>query len=240
MVVRIAVCDDERVFAEGLRNKLKVLFASFLPEETIEIILFGDGQSLLDDVRSSLYEVIFLDIEMPGLNGLEIAEQLKDSDENYIIVFTTNRDDLVFEALDSHPAGFLRKSHIDRDLPDMISYILKNKSSNEIKLTVKHKGGYAKIFMSDIVYLENMGNTMTYITTKGKLETRESVYKKESELTSYGFVRIHASFLVNMDHVYQVNKSSLVMDNGDSIPISRNRYKAIKDRFIKERVFEDG
>ena len=239
MVVRIAVCDDERVFAESLKNKLKVLFTSFLPEETIEIILFGDGQSLLDDVRSSLYEVIFLDIEMPGLNGIEIAEQLKDSEENYIIVFTTNRDDLVFEALDSHPAGFLRKSHLDRDLPDMVSYILKNKSTNEINLTVKHKGGYAKIYMSDIVYLENMGNTMTYVTTKGKLETRESVYKKESELTSYGFIRIHASFLVNMDHVYQVNKSSLVMDNGDSIPISRNRYKAIKDRFIKERVFED-
>lgn len=238
--MRIAVCDDERVFAESLKISLYELFTKSLPEERVEINLFCDGQTLLDEVRSSIYEVIFLDIEMPGLSGVDVAKELKDADENYLVIFTTNRDDLVFEALSSHPLGFLRKSHLEKELPAMVEYIIKNKATGDVKMTIKHKGGFAKIFVSDILYLENMGNIMTYVTTKGRLETRESIYRKELELTSYGFIRIHASFLVNMEHIYQVNKGSVLLDNGTVVPISRQKYKTIKERFIKERIFEDG
>ena len=80
---------------------------------------------------------------------------------------------------------------------------------------------------------------MFFVTKDRKYETRDSLYKKEQELEQFGFIRSHGSFIVNINHVYQIKTKDIVLDNGFTVPLSRSKQKILKEKFLKDMVLSN-
>lgn len=237
-MLKISVCDDEKMFAQSFKTKLHTGFRKVLKQEVI-VDTFDDAHALLYSMNSTAYDVVFLDIEMPGINGLEAAAYIKKSNPRAHIVFTTNRDDLVFDALRIKPLGFLRKSHLAQELDSMIDYITETVNFSNAKVSIKCKEGVVSLNLGDVYFLENAGNSVFFVTKDRKYETRDSLYKKEQELEQFGFIRSHGSFIVNINHVYQIKTKDIVLDNGFTVPLSRSKQKILKEKFLKDMVLSN-
>ena len=237
-MIKIAVCDDENMFALSFKTKLRDGFRKVLKQEII-VDTFDDANALLYKMKNTAYDVVFLDIEMPGVNGLEAAGWIKKNSARAFIVFTTNRDDLVFDALRIKPLGFLRKSHLAQELDGMIDYITETVNFSDAKVSIKCKEGVVNLNLADVFYLENAGNSVFFVTKDRKYEPRDSLYKKEQELEQFGFIRSHGSFIINLNHIYKVKTKEIVLDNGSTVPLSRSRHRILKERFLKEMVINN-
>lgn len=134
--MKIALCDDEKPFLLWFKKKLEKHVPAVQADEFI-IDLYSDGRSLLKAQAKQKYNVIFLDIHMPGIDGMAVARQLWQQSGEPIIIFTSEKEELVFQALRVHPFEFLKKSEIDRELPRLLRDILCELRRNGEMLTLK-------------------------------------------------------------------------------------------------------
>ena len=111
MLVKFAVCDDERDMADLITVKLR----EYYPGEC-EIKCYVDGASLLTDSRSESFDAFFLDIGMPGLNGMELAGKIRDKNQNVKIIFVTNKDELAYKGYVYNAFRYVRKSNLEQEL----------------------------------------------------------------------------------------------------------------------------
>lgn len=114
----IFICDDEKRELGILREKLEICLQK--QKKEYEIQEFSDGNRLLEELKHQIPQIIFLDIEMPDISGMELAEQIFSSHINTNIIFVTNRDELVFQAIHYQPFRFIRKDELDNELEEAI------------------------------------------------------------------------------------------------------------------------
>ena len=112
-MVKFAVCDDEPEVLNHISDKLR----EYYPEKC-EIKKYGDGESLLADCRKQLFDALFLDIDMPGLDGMELAKRIREHNECIKIIFVTNKDNLVYSSLKYVPFRFIRKTHFEEEFSE--------------------------------------------------------------------------------------------------------------------------
>lgn len=230
--MKIALCDDEKSFLAWFKNKLKQqLPAVQAGDSTID--LYNEGRSLLKAQARKKYDVLFLDIHMPGTDGMKIARQLWRQSGEPLIIFTSEKEELVFQALRVHPFEFLKKSEIDRELPRLLCDILRELRKNREVLSLKCREGMVKIPVHEIYYLENRRNDVVVYTREKEYTVRDSLAAKEKELAPFGFLRTHSGFIVNSYHVFMAEKMFVLLDDGRRVPVSRNRYKAVKEIILK-------
>lgn len=226
--MRISIVDDDACFAKSFSEIIRKKWNS--APELLDI--FPSAQSFLTKHKN--YDVIFLDIEMPGLTGIEMARNYHEQDT--IIIFVTNREDLVFEAYNTTNAtGFIRKSHLEEDLKSVIDRITNNHQQEQF-VTIKNENTIKKLRYSDIIYVEKVAQNAVFHTESDSYTIRKSLTEAEQELMPYGFVRSHAGYLINLTYVEFITSSNAVLKSGASIPISRNKLKLVKDVFLERNV----
>lgn len=226
--MRIAIVDDNRNFAEEFSHIIKSKWHS----TPAKLDIFPDAESFLASTVS--YDVVFLDIEMPRLSGMKLAQDF--ITDSSIIIFVTHRDDLVFKAYNTTNAlGFIRKSHLEEDLNIIIERITRNHQNN-LCFTIKSGNSVAMLRYSDIIYIEKIAKDIVLHTQAKTFTTRRSLSEAEQELTPYGFVRTHAGFLVNLTYVELINPNHAILKNGKTVPISRQKLKLVKDKFLERNV----
>lgn len=230
--MKIALCDDEKPFLLWFKKKLEKHVPAVQADEFI-IDLYSDGRSLLKAQAKQKYNVIFLDIHMPGIDGMAVARQLWQQSGEPIIIFTSEKEELVFQALRVHPFEFLKKSEIDRELPRLLRDILCELRRNGEMLTLKCRQGMVSIPVQDVYYLESRRNDIAVYTKEKEYIIRDSLSAKEKELTPFGFIRTHSGFLVNCFHIFMADKMLVILDDGRRVPVSRNRYKTVKKKLLK-------
>ena len=226
--MRVAIVDDEILFEKKLSDIIKERWIDLL--ESLTIFL-----SAGNFIKSSEeFDILFLDIEMPGISGIEIAKNY--SNTNLQIVFVTNRDDLVFEAYNTTKAiGFVRKSDLINDLSVILNRINSDKTQAHC-LSVKVGDAIVKVKYSSIIYIEKVLHNIIIYTPISKYTKRIPISEIEPELTTYGFVRVHSGYIINLEHVVLINPTGAVMSNGTTIPISRSNLKYAKDKFLERSV----
>ena len=177
--------------------------------------------------------MIFLDIQMPEIDGMAIARQLWRQSGESIVIFTTVKEELVFQALRVHPFEFLKKSDIENELPRLLRDILRELHRSGELLTLKCRKGMVSIPVQDVYYLESRRNDIAVYTKEKEYIIRDSLSVKEKELAPYGFIRTHSGFLVNSFHIFMADKMFVILDDGRRVPVSRNRYKIVKEKLLK-------
>ncbi len=227
----IAVCDDEEFALSQISGAVKKEFEK--SGMNVDITVFNEPKLLLELNRTSSFDVIFLDIDMPKLDGIETARIIKKQNPKSLIIFVTGKDELVYKSFEAHPFGFIRKTKLKEEISKVVGDIIKELSRNDYMLNFKIEGIYYKLIIDEIVYIESKGNYIIINTTDGlTYKYKDSINKKEIELSEQGFVRTHEKYLVNLKYIFKINKSSVTVIQNYDIPISRSRMNALKEGFL--------
>lgn len=227
-MINVAIIEDEISAQKNLKDNLD----KFSKENDFEfnICFFDNGYAFLGAYNNQ-FDIIFLDIEMPGIDGMDVAKSIRKKDEKVALVFVTNLSQMAAEgyqvdALDFiikpiKPASFNLKMKriVSRSLSQVNTSILINDSNKEtIVLNLK-----------DIYYVETSGHYVIYHTTKGKIEEYGTLKQVEEKINhKKSFARCNRSYLVNLQYVEKIEKEFCII-NGDRLIISRPTYK----EFIK-------
>ena len=192
----------------------------------VKITAYGSGSQLLLNFQKRKFDIIFLDVSMPELDGFETAERIRSIDENVVIVFCTS-----FYTISNAGKGF------EVDAEDFLSKPLLYKKKllcAEEKLFLKCQDGLITLQLSDIIYIQVRNKLLILHTNKGEIQSSQRMRELEKRLSRKLFFRCHNSYIVNFDYVEGLkNDSVLVKDKNQQlkeIPVSK--YK--KEEFMKE------
>lgn len=222
--MRIAVCDDEELF----RIEFKSVLDKVLINAEYDIDTFSGGSSLYEAFIKEPFDLVFLDIEMPGIDGITLAKRLRAVSENVNIVFLTSHIEYALEGYEVNALRYLVKPVDINKLGEVLKYI-QDKKNNSRQIMIKQEGEDIVIDLSDVIYIESMDKNVRIVTSKKEYITRYNISDYEEELKNNGFFRIHRSYLISLSKVKKIVKNDVVMDGDSSLPVSRSNVKALKE-----------
>lgn len=231
-MIRIAIVDDEKI----ILNQLSRLIRNTIDEEVI-IDDFESSTEFFQKIENLIFDIVFLDIDMPEISGFEIAETLRCVKPNITIVFVSNLEHLAFRSFHFKPFGFIRKSDLQEDINFVIDEYKKELSKIREIYFFKTTDAEETVPVSEIIYFESMGHDICVQTINNKYKLKREREKELSMKTlleqfeKKGFIRIHKSFLVNFRHIYKVNKNSVELKKGKTIDINPHKVKEIREKF---------
>lgn len=230
--MRFAIIDDDINFAELLRNKITSLCSKNNYE--VNIKCFSKAEPVLEEDHFIKYDIIFLDIEMPDINGIDVAEKINrlrgDSAVPYII-FVTSKDNLVFEALNKLPYSFVRKSQLE-DIKICVNSLCKRLALSPT-YSIKDGRGIRTIEIKNIIRIEKQRNYSIFHTKSGIYTERSGIDEKHKDLAQYHFLRPHIGSLVNVEHIAEYKRDAVIMSDNSIITVSRTYKKSFKEELHK-------
>lgn len=229
----VAVCDDEPFAATSVANACEHALARQGAQAQIEV--FNDAASLARRVEEAGFDLVLLDIEMPGLDGIQLARALRESAPKTEIVFVSNNESRVFESLPLRPLAFVRKSVFNDDMLAAMQAFVRAwrtaKTDRVITLKMAHAMGTFSV--DEIRYIEARGRDKIVNLTNGRSEIVLVTLDELGErLGSFGFYRVHKGFLVNFAHVRQISSKGLAVGD-ELIPISRGKVDEVKRAYME-------
>lgn len=233
--VTAIVCDDDKTARGIIANAIQSEFFSLGVEA--EITLCTSGTELLARLTTADYNLLFLDIDMPGASGIQLGQKLREENNTIDIIFVSNREDRVFDSLKVEPIGFIRKSHLIEDIPDVLHRYWKHhkKSLDSKMLVAETKERIISVPLKDVIYFEGARNCQMLYMKDGKepCQIRRNLKELEDELATDGFIRVHKGFLVNYNYIRLIEQDNVLLTDGRRIPLSRRKHQEVKSRFLQ-------
>ena len=205
--MRIAICDDEVSMVQILEEKIKKL----LPDAVIDKYLSGD--ELI--ASGSKPDILFLDIQMPGMDGMETAKVLRQDNENMILIFVTAAEEYVFQAFDVGAFHYLVKPFSDEKFKEVVTKAVHNiKRSSRLEkdekyIMVQTAGSHIKIFLRDIVYAEVYNRKVIIHTRSTDIEYYGKL-QELSDMAGTDFFRTHRAYLVHFKYVEKYDATNAI------------------------------
>lgn len=221
--MRIAICDDEIEFVQKIKSSLEKIV-----EENDIIKCFENGVNLLNADKENFFDIVYLDIEMPGIDGMETAEKLQQINRGTLVIFVSSYSCYISKAFKINAFQFLIKDYSDEN--EIISEYKRAKERYCLEhylYSIRKKDTIEKFEINKIVYIESNRRHLYVVTIDGcKHEFRGKISEEEKKLKLFNFIRIHESILVNMAYIRRIDPTSLTLkyQSNEHIPISR-RYK---------------
>ena len=226
--MKIAVCDDNPKHINAIENSLFEIGKA--ENIKVECDAYQSGEELTRVYQSSTaaYDVIFLDMEMDGLNGIDTANLIRERDEYVIIVFVTSHTEYMKDSFKCSPFRFLVKPvHID-ELKEVFSDILKKLSKKKKVLSFTENKALIRIYCEDIIYCESLDHWVYIHTTHGTHKICKSLSDLYGSLDDTLLFRVHSSFIVNFHYVKAIRNNFIELYHSDKdIPISRSYKKSV-------------
>ncbi len=220
--MRIAICDDQKVYREDILEHCM----SILPEEGIVYKVYSSGEELL--ASSEMFDFLFLDIEMTGIDGIQVKDVLEQQGTKGKIIFLTNHEERMIEAFGTNVIGFLRKPVQDADLLPLIQKMKQFMERKRVEW--EEDGKLHTVYAVEIQYIEVEDKyTYVFVGTK-RYQVRRSLREWEDMLPDSDFCMANRSCLVNLRLLDRV-KSEIVLEDGKIILISRKYKKEIEEKY---------
>lgn len=234
--MKIAICDDEIYFA----GKLREILMQYLEERHIdfEIELFSSGREFVElGVEMLQYQIIFLDINMKQMDGIETAKNVRAYTEESFVVFVTAYIDYSLEGYQVGASRYILKNNLNfrEQIYECMDAITKKMKCFLTRKIFRFQEGEKKIRIENILYIESKLHKLKFNILEHGLATYTmygTLNELENELEEYPFLRIHQSFLVNLKYIKCVTGYKVVLSNGQELTVPRARYKTVKDTFI--------
>jgi len=230
-MLHIAVCDDDmravrahKLIAEDCLRQCK---------SAGEITVYTNSGNLLYDITEDkfFFDLILLDIEMPGNSGMELAEKIKPFLPNVKIIFITSHIEYAIDAFELAIFRYVPKDDTDKRLPAAILDAVNLLKLEDGKAyTIQTNSRLEKIPYKEIYYIERNGKNASITAAGGISRVRKSLQKVYEELGAEEFIYIDRGCIVNMIHIMQVKDGMAVLKNGVSLPISRSHLQEVKEQ----------
>lgn len=219
----IGVCDDEAYFREDIEKRLETYFKDKTLEPKIDV--FEKGQALLDEAEQSPFDLVFLDIEMPDVSGMTVGKRLREIKPDIFLIFVTSHHQYVRQAFCLDAFQYLEKPLNDVDFKQEMDRMITESILRKQDYVLEYKGVKTKIPISKIVYLESTGWKVIVHTKDEDYKIVGKLGEEEKRLAVYSFIRVHQSYLVNMQYITRFLSDRVFLQGLDEpLPVSR-KYK---------------
>lgn len=225
--LKIAICDDDLLFGNQARNEVKKVLDKHHVEHSTST--FHDGSGLLS---AGYFDIVFLDIEMEGLSGIETAESLRLMEYSSRIVFLTSYKKYVFSAFDVSASHYLLKPLDVQKLEQVLTKITSELTAEkEYCCTVKCGTEIHRIPFSQIKFAEVTGRKISLHTKSEVFTFNGRLEELEQSFPNY-FFRCHKSYLVNLEMMVKYDKEKAILKSGESVPLARRKYAEFCKAFL--------
>ena len=238
ILMKIAACDDDLVFLQELSSCFE--HYNEISNDKIEYKTFSNPLDLMEQLEKGVsYDAIFLDIFMPGINGIECARDIRTYDNLVKIIYLTSSSEYAIESYTVRAYYYLLKPLQKDKLHIVLNQLAEelNATKNDV-IMLKCKTGIVKLSLSRLEYCEVIKRKVTIYTCDGKeYQCSYTMNELEQELKYCGmFIRPHRSFLINMNYINSLTIHDIFMESGAVIPIPKEKYTYIKNTYM-EYVF---
>lgn len=223
VMIKVAVVEDRQDELETLRSH----FARYTAEKEIQFHLtcYGGGEEFLSKYRP-VYDMVLLDIGLPGLNGMEVAARLREMDQSVMLIFVTNMAQFAVRGYEVDAFDFLVKPVGYANFAMKLQRALNRLNTRrQTEIVINTPDGLVRIPSSQVKYIEISGHKIVYQTTHGPLNAYGNLKEIEAALDGKIFVRCNSCYLVNLSFVSAVHGFTAVV-GGDELQISRPKRKA--------------
>lgn len=224
----IAVIDDDIQELKIIEEKITELF--LLNQLNVSIVTFDNP---IDVDKSVNYDVLFLDIDMPFLDGIEFAKTYQSLHSDVIIIFITNHSDMVFNVFTVHPFDFIKKERFYLDIELTVNHVISKLKKEKQLFSFKAKQSAVTIRVDDIMYCEYSNRGVTIFLERSNYRTNMKLSTIASTINSPALYKIRSSFLVNWKYVSSINAGWVFFNNGHRMQISKLKLKGALDSFNK-------
>ncbi len=229
--MKIAICDDESSIRDILKSKIEKYYFSRSIDFSIDC--YAGGEELLTQQIDKI-DVLFLDVDMPGMNGMETAGEIRKINKSMIIIFLTAYSEFVFESFKVDTFRYLLKPLKDAELAEVLQAVQDKLYADDGKyLVFQFQNESYNIKYSDILYIEGMRDKIWIHCKDGTYRWRGALKKLVELLAGHGYFQVHRSYIINMDKIQKYSSQTVWMENGEEVPISRYKLDAFKEEYIK-------
>lgn len=232
-MINIAICDDMQSWVFDIKRKCEEVLAGL--GINYRFYEFSSGEEVLAYSGERIH-LLFLDIEMNGISGIDVMEQIKNNPLFWRIVFVTGHEKFHCYTIDIKTLAFLNKP-INRDeIKGCLRAVFREEKNNR-KITIGTMDKELTFLVEEIVYIEAKGNYVTVVSNTKEAKGYVSLKKVEDMLRDTSIIRIHRSFLVNLQYVKSIIWGKVILLTDETIPLGRLYYQTSKDayfRYIKQ------
>lgn len=230
--INIAIIDDEKIQTELIEKyvenwaclkNIRVKTENFDSSESFQFSWSMDKK----------YNIILLDIQMRGENGITLAKKVRQEDENLSIIFITAITDYIGEGYDVSALNYLIKPIKEDKLYECLNKAALKMQKKEKYILIDTEAGTQKVIQNHIIYIEAFAHFIEINTVNNKYTARKNISSIEKELDEGLFIRSHRSYIVGLRYIKKLGSTELELDNGHVIPISRRQYSKTNIAFIK-------
>jgi DNA-binding LytR/AlgR family response regulator len=235
-MLKIAIVDDDKKFIAIYRRIITTLFDEH--HVKIELTDFYSGNEFVKSLSVKKYDLVFMDIDMPEMSGIDIAAELRKNNQSLDIIFVSAHPHFVFEAIRFTPYRFIRKTNFKAETKEAVdSYCTRtNMKFKMISLELQSCDTVSER-INDIIQFFSVRHDI-YYSLKNEIEAKclsrkYSLSQLEQLTKDNGFLRVHKSYLLNYRYIKSINAKSVIMSSDDEIPISHGKKTEIQDSFME-------
>lgn len=233
--LRVAVCDDDPTALKLIEDGIANVFCEHEVDATV--VLFPSPEALWGTLETRRYDLLLLDIDMPGIDGISLGRGLRERRDQVDILFISNREDLVFDSLRVNPVGFIRKSRFLEDMSDVVGQYLESRRRRcrRSVAVLKEGASVRPVPVASICYVEGQRKRQL-VHVEGEerpIALLRTMAELEDELSGEGFIRIHKGYLVNYRFIQMIERGEVVLSTGERLPMSRRKDRETKDRLME-------
>lgn len=224
-IIRVAICDDEPIIQNIIKNSCeKYLIQIDIP---YSIKLFNSGDIFLNNNEE--IDILFLDVDMPGINGFEVAKEINKRYKNIFIIFITSHSEMIQEAFKVRAFRYLFKPLNDEEFFEAIKEAV-DELFNSSEIILEQRDGSVLIDKRNIIYIESLGDGTVLYTDSEKYVNNFPLKKWIEILDDISFYQCHRSYIVNFSYVKKIEISKLILKNDYTLPVSVRNRKITKEK----------
>lgn len=233
--MNIVICDDSESDAINAQEIIKQ--TAFELHVKVEFDYYANAKDVERKllIKKELTDILILDIDMPEVSGLELAESLRDENKELIIIFLSNHEEFVFKAIEFQPFRYIRKMYLNTEMPLAIRSAVRVIEANRDKQVILNTDdGEMKVMISEIMYFETEKRKIAiYLQNSKKLITNKTILEVQEIINKENFIMVHRSCVVNANYIKNISNGVVTLDNDEKLIVSRLRYKTVKQQLLK-------
>ena len=234
MKIKIALCDDDARALPVIAGAAESAFNA--QGIQTEIYRFSSGMALLEAMEQTHFNLLLLDIEMPGMDGIAVGKKLRAMEDDIKIVYVSEAETRVFESFQVQPLGFVRKSNFLNDIAAVVELYVKTSSQEQggNYLELSTRSGLLSLKSKQVRYIEGSRNyQLLYMDGKKEpIEVKMTMERLEEMTEPYGFIRVHKGYLVNYLYIQRISTGEVTLLDGTEIPIGRSKVGEVKVKYL--------
>ena len=229
--MRIAICEDDKIQRKEIRTSVEAYFRR--QGCPVAIREFENAlQLLMEYDEAKGWDILLLDIQMEGMDGVTLARQLRERDEALAIIFITGTTDYIFEGFSLHALNYLVKPFEEEKLFACLKKAQEQQERQGDFLLLRVEKELVRLRKDQILRVESDGHYLEVITKKQSCRVKMAMKELERELEGFPFFRLSRSDLVHLQAIERIQRKELRLVNGDCLPIPRGKYREVSEAFL--------